>query len=43
MWPKALLPLEENRSTDLIALKNPLFSAGFEPVSLGFNYKHNNR
>jgi hypothetical protein len=31
---------KESHATDFIALKNPLFSAGFEPTNLRYNGKH---
>jgi hypothetical protein len=40
MGPTALLPSERSRAADFIALKNPLSSAGFEPIDPMSNGKH---
>jgi hypothetical protein len=35
-------PLKEVVLRIFIAIKNPLFSTGFEPANLGFNGRHDN-
>jgi hypothetical protein len=38
----ALLPLLKKLRYGILSLKNPSFSAGFEPVNPGWNGKHDN-
>jgi hypothetical protein len=42
MGPTALFPSEGIRAVDFISLKNQSSSAGFEPVNLESNGKHDN-